>query len=273
MDQSEKNVPHPFGVLEKKAFTVRALLLAKRINTRSLEKSNVIALAPVLLRVGEEGLAAFFSYGVVVLFGVEPLEELRLREDIRYLLVDPFEEPEIEEIDVQVNPDSDWMFRENTFVVREIAPPHLQLIGDVLAKSVILSYYENIVARHVQTMEPVADRLHRRGGRGVAADELLRHMGSVLLNQQNMIGRVAIAEKPDILWEYPNLERFYARLEDEFEIAERHKAMERKLDLINTTAETMLQIVQVRHSHRLEWYIIILIVVEILLNLYELFLR
>jgi uncharacterized Rmd1/YagE family protein len=47
----------------------------------------------------------------------------------------------------------------------------------------------------------------------------------------------------------------------------------RKIDLISRTAQTLLQLQQGRHSLRLELYIVILIVVEILLTLYELFFR
>ena len=37
-----------------------------------------------------------------------------------------------------------------------------------------------------------------------------------------MVGRVAVAEKPELLWDRPDLEGLYIRLEDEFEIKERH---------------------------------------------------
>ena len=47
-------------------------------------------------------------------------------------------------------------------------------------------------------------------------------------------------DKPEIIWEHPNLERLYLRLEDEFEIRERHLALERKLNLVSHTAQTVL---------------------------------
>jgi len=72
-----------------------------------------------------------------------------------------------------------------------------------------------------------------------------------------------------VLWEQPELERLYVRLEDEYELRERHLALERKLDLISRTAETMLDLMQHKRSLRVEWYIVILIIVEILLTLYE----
>lgn len=82
-----------------------------------------------------------------------------------------------------------------------------------------------------------------------------------------------MGEKPDVLWDHPELERLWHRLENEYEIAERQLALERKLDLIGGTAETLLGLIQDRRTLRVEWYIVILIVVEIVLTLYELFFR
>ena len=73
--------------------------------------------------------------------------------------------------------------------------------------------------------------------------------------------------KPEVLWEYPGLERFYLSLETEYEIRERHTALERKLDLISRTAETLLDLVHNKRSLRVEWYIVILIVVDIIVSL------
>ena len=86
-----------------------------------------------------------------------------------------------------------------------------------------------------------------------------------------MVGRVEVSEKPELLWEYPELEKLYVRLEDEFEIRERHLALERKLGIISRTAETLLDLLNNRRSLRVEWYIVLLIVAEILLTLYEMF--
>jgi uncharacterized Rmd1/YagE family protein len=84
---------------------------------------------------------------------------------------------------------------------------------------------------------------------------------------------VQIDDTPELLWDRPDLERLFARLRDEFEILERFTALNRKLELVSRTAETALGILQARRSLRVEWYIVILIVVEIVLTLYELFIR
>jgi len=75
------------------------------------------------------------------------------------------------------------------------------------------------------------------------------------------------------LWVKPELERIYLRLEDEYELRERHVALERKLEVISDTAETLLELLRTRSSLRVEWYIVILILVEIIITLYDMFIR
>lgn len=85
-----------------------------------------------------------------------------------------------------------------------------------------------------------------------------------------IVGRVEIVDKPELLWKYPKLDRFDAPIEDEYEIRERHLSLDRKLDLVFRTAETALDIQRQNTGLRLEWYVVILIVIEVLLSVYEL---
>jgi uncharacterized Rmd1/YagE family protein len=138
---------------------------------------------------------------------------------------------------------------------------------------VALAYDETAMAGAFDLIEPLARELDKPRTSGRVLKEVLRHIGSTLLVQQKMIGRVEIADKPDILWEQPELERLYARLEDEYELVERSAVLERKLELIERTAETTLDLVQARRTLRVEWYIVALIVFEVFLTLYEMWNR
>jgi uncharacterized Rmd1/YagE family protein len=84
---------------------------------------------------------------------------------------------------------------------------------------------------------------------------------------------VEVGERPDPTWDRPELSRLYSRLEDEYELRERLVALEQKLAPISKTVETALGISQRNSSHRVEWYIVILIVVEIVLSIYDLWIR
>ncbi len=88
-----------------------------------------------------------------------------------------------------------------------------------------------------------------------------------------MVGRVQPSEKPDVLWDRPDLEVLHLRVADEFEIRDRNIVLERKLDLIARTAELLLDLLQNRRALRVEWYVVALIIFEILLTLFQIWRR
>jgi uncharacterized Rmd1/YagE family protein len=98
---------------------------------------------------------------------------------------------------------------------------------------------------------------------------MIRLIGASLLVQHRVAERVAVREKPDILWDRPDLERLYARLEDEYELVERAETLGRKLDLIGETATVMTDLIDTERSLRLEAIIVILILFEIVITLYQ----
>jgi uncharacterized Rmd1/YagE family protein len=141
----------------------------------------------------------------------------------------------------------------------------------VLAKSAALAHYEASVARDLGRIELLAARLRRSGIRGVGTRELLQASGESLLTEAWTVGRVQVTEKPDVTWDAPLLDRLYTRLSEEYELRERDVTLTRKLALVARTAGLSLELVQNRRSLRVEWYIVILILVEIVIILYDIF--
>jgi uncharacterized Rmd1/YagE family protein len=248
---------------------VSALFAGRRLDLKGLESSRLLPVLPLIISAGNRGNAVLFRYGAVVMFNLAPAEQASFLNDIKHLVRDPFDAPETEEIDINVDAGKDERVENNVISIKDTRPERLQIVADILAKSVVLDHYEKRVGDVFDRIEPLADSLQQKGRTQYKDAELLRHIGGTLLIQHTTVGRVAIDEKPEILWEQPELERLFVRLEDEYELRERHVALERKLDLISRTAETLLDLMQHKRSLRVEWYIVILIVVEILLTLYE----
>lgn len=61
------------------------------------------------------------------------------------------------------------------------------------------------------------------------------------------------------------------RLAIEYELRDRDLALARKLDVISQTAETYHDLLQNRQMPRVEWYIVVLISVEIAIILWDIF--
>jgi required for meiotic nuclear division protein 1 len=251
---------------------VRALLLGERLETRGLERDNTISTTPLTLGLGKNRIAVLFRYGIVVFAGMSAIEEDEVIRSLGPRLSEPLATPERDSIQISINPNSeDQISPSGSITLKDASPERLQIVANVLSKSLMLSHYEARIASAFDRIEPLATLLKRQGRSGSQARDLLRQIGDVLLTQHRMVGRVEIGEKPDVLWDHPELERFYARLEDEYELVERNHAMERKLTLINQTVGTLINLVQDQRGLRLERYIIMLIGIEVLLNLYQLF--
>ena len=249
----------------------RALFIGERIDLRALETTHRLAMAPMAVSAGTEGCAVLFRYGVVVLFSLTPLEEVAFLKHIEPLLGERFPRAEMEEVEIALDPGMGERVDNGIIYLHEFSIERLQIVADILAKSVVLAYHEASVARVFDKIEPLAVGLQQEGRGWRKSEELIRYIGGALLVDHKMVGRVEVGEKPELLWERPELERLYARLEDEYEIRERHLALERKLGLVSRTAETLLDLLQHHRSLRVEWYIVILIVLEILLTLYQMF--
>lgn len=257
----------------KGAFRARAVLIGERIDLRALGSANALATSPLAVEVQGGGVAVLFRYGVAVFFDVAAMEEVSFLERLRPLVTHPYEKPETEEIGIAVEPQAKDGVRPGSVVFEECTIERLQLVADILSKSVLLALYEARVAAEFDRVEPLAADLAERGRIPGHERALLKDIGAMLLIESRMVGRAEISEKPELLWDHPSLEGLFARLQDEFEIRERHQALERKLNLLSHTAQSVQQMLSARHGIRVEWYIVILIVFEILLTLYELFIR
>ena len=249
----------------------RALLVGERLDTRGLEHQETLGRAPLVARVDEGGIAVLFRYGVVVLFNVMPAAEHALLGRLTPLVTDPYNPLESEEVRITVRPDADDQIDvTGTLSLRELNIERLQLLADILAKSLILAHYETRIAVAFDRIEPLAETLQRSGRAGRQGRVLLRQIGNVLLVQHKMVGRVETGEKPDLLWDHPELERLHGRLAEEYELRDRDRALDRKIDVISRTVETLLGLVQQRSALRVEWYVVLLIIAEIVITAYSL---
>lgn len=254
-------------------FKARAILVADRIDLRAWPAEERLASNPVAVSVRGGGLAVLFRYGVVVFFDTTESEDKDFFASIGPSLSGAHPVPETEEIQVRIDFKArEGMQGDRVFLASDEIE-RLQIIADVLSKSVMLAWYEAHVATGFERIEPLATELQSTGRIHAPARDLSRHVGAMLLTQHRVGGVAEVDDKPELLWERPDLEGLFVRLEDEFEIKERYALLGRKLNLISQTAQTLLQLQQGRHSLRLELYIVVLIVVEIFLMLYELFLR
>ncbi|NNM69806.1 MAG: hypothetical protein HKM00_07600 [Gallionella sp.] len=265
-----KPAAHPALTLkDRNDIKARGLLLGDRLDLKSFKLSDCLSTTPLTLEVDAAGgIAVLFRYGVVVLFGVPIADEPRFIESLRPLLSNAYTAPEVEELDIHCGMSSTGV-QSGTVSLDTLSLEKLQLIADALSKNLVLSLYEKKVAGEFDKIEPLAQELSTHGRVSGGSKKLLSKIGHMLLIEHRMVGRAEIGDKPETLWDFPHLEGLYASLEDEFELIERQSALDRKLGLISDTAQTLADVWDNKQLHKLEWYVIGLILFEIVLSLSE----
>lgn len=266
-------------------FQARAVLVGTAIDVAALGSTDRTGNAPLVVElIGSSlgaaiaghagaagGVAVLFRYGAIVFFDASSAaitEYLRqLGPHVRQAF--PPGEQETEVLDIRVDPTAKETIEGSTLVLTDASLEKLQIVADVLAKSVSLAHHERAIESQFERIEPFATNLDHWGRGGRAAQELLQHLGGALLAEHRVVGGARVDDSPEMLWDHPELERLWARLRDDFEIRERSAVLHGKLALIAKTAETALELMQNRRALRVEWAIVGLIVFEIVLTLVQ----
>jgi required for meiotic nuclear division protein 1 len=253
--------------------TAHALQIGDRINTAGFE-GPLLSNAPLAVRVGSQGLAVVFRYGVAVFVGLTADEEAEFLERLQSRTFGKISPHEDEWAKIQIAKEGDEPIPVGgPILVRDLSVERLLVVADALAKSVVLANDERQVANVFDTIEPFARELGREGRTSRNRTDLLKLLGNALLVQHRLSGRVAVSDKPDALWDRPDLERLYARLEDEYELSERGETLNRKIAVISDTATTLSDIIDTKRALRLEIVVVILIAVEIIGTFYDIWVR
>jgi uncharacterized Rmd1/YagE family protein len=251
---------------------VNAVLIGNEINLKALTNRTSPRKESVLIRLAEQSVALIYPFGAIVFFNATTSATVELITRCQRFTTQLISTPETEQFSVIIQPDQPEGIVKNKVSIKRVSKAHLEIIADALAKSVVIEYHENRIGSIFDKIEPIAKSLKERGKLGYRTNDLLKHIGASLVMAQEMVGKIEVTEKPLILWEHGELEPLHAQLVEDLEIIERQSSLERKLELISHTAQTSLEVLQQHQSHRLEWYIIILIGIEIVLHLYQMFL-
>ncbi|MGO9172848.1 MAG: RMD1 family protein [Rhodomicrobium sp.] len=256
--------------MSSQGISVRALLLGEGLDLKGLERQDAFSANPLAFTASANGTAMLFKFGAVVFFNMTPIEEESLIHGLAPRINGPLSEREIETAIIVISPDEeDLLSKTGAIQLKGTDQNRLLLVGEALAVSVALAYDERRIAAAFDKIEPLAATLVKRRLPPGPKSAMLEQIGEALLIQKRLASRVDLDEKPDVLWDHPELERLWAKLVDEYDLPARARAVERKLAVIRETADTITDLISTRTSHRLEVLVIVLIGIEIALALLD----
>ena len=112
-----------------------------------------------------------------------------------------------------------------------------------------------------------------RGKMDIPDRDLARLASAVLGFKYTSISQIMVLDKPDITWDNAEAERFYLTISGLFELKSRYQEIKHKSETLLNVTDVFANLSHARRAARLEWIIIILIAVEILMALYDKFLK
>ena len=155
-------------------------------------------------------------------------------------------------------------------IVNSYKEYHLEIVSTILAKSVSLEKNEMEVDSLLDRIENVVNNLNR-GELGVSDEELAKMAASILRFRLNAISYLMLLDNPEITWRNEAASALYDELSALFELKDRYENLRHKTETLLDIMEAFSNLVHAKRGTRLEWAVIILIVIEIILSLYELF--
>lgn len=228
----------------------------------------------LIFRPSEDRAAYFFSFGVIVLFNFPQKDGAKLVKTVAAKYCDDrLAKPNAEEYEIIVDAERKTEVGFDSVVVNRLDPVHLQVIAEVLAQSAAIDDVEDRVGAIMERLKGAYSGLERDGRIRARDREVKKTIGAGIALVQYVVGQLALLDKPDIAWEDREAEALFLGMRKMFELEDRFRALEFRLDFIRDTSERILDILTDRRLIILEAAIVVLFVVDIVLVLYEVFVK
>lgn len=139
----------------------------------------------------------------------------------------------------------------------------IRIISYVLSQSVALERYEKEIEESVQELGVVIENLKSKGRALLRERELLKRIGKVLSVKQVAVAHLSLFDKPDEVWESPELETLYNQMHREYEMGDRFDILDEKINFLSDNAKLLLDFAAEKRNAFLEMVIIALIIIEL----------
>ena len=216
----------------------------------------------VFYQYDEKKYVYMFNYGVMVFYNFraeeinQELERLFPEEDKNDLLKDDFA--------LLLNPDNDMTIRFNHLSLSSINEGAIKIAMLNLAQSLALLYYDQVSQELLSQIKVFTNTMEEEGKLEIRTKNIQRFIGKALNTQNKIAENLYILDAPPVTWENEYLDNVNKVLSRHFDSGPRYKAIENTFKIVEANLQAFMDLSHHKESSKLEWIIIILILVEIL---------
>jgi uncharacterized Rmd1/YagE family protein len=210
-----------------------------------------------------KGDVFYFSYGVIVCWGFSDSEEKEIIVDAKDFEREPNTKIELDEFTFtfgeHMRIEEDEIILHNKNVLTKLAISH------GLAQSVKLTTFEEVIQKTIDVTKHLPSELAIKGKIGLSRKEISQKMGALFIERNFINLHSETLDTPEFFWDYPELEPFYRKTAHYLDVSKRVEVLNKRLTVVHELFEILSDELKHQHSSRLEWTIIVLIVIEVVL--------
>uniref|UniRef100_A0A6U1C957 DUF155 domain-containing protein n=1 Tax=Rhizochromulina marina TaxID=1034831 RepID=A0A6U1C957_9STRA len=210
-----------------------------------------------------------FPYGVVVLWNFEEEEEARLVDEIAEACDPPLAKV-INDVDSEL---MNFEIAEkasignDTVALTSADPVEKLAVSFAFAQSTKLAFFESALDDIVEQVRPIPLQLSETGRSAFSQEDVAILTGQVFFTRTAVNLFSDILDTPNFFWDAEQYEPLYRRANRYLDVDDRVRILNSRLDIVNDLLDNLNTQLTNRNSERLEWVIIVLIMVEVAISL------
>jgi uncharacterized Rmd1/YagE family protein len=206
----------------------------------------------------------YFPYGVVVFWGFSEEEEKPLLAALKKFETDPLPKVELDEFGFSYG--EKMKIQDDEIVLQKKDVLTKLAISFAIGQAVKLTVFEEVISRTIERSKQIPKDLADKGKITLSRKETSRKMGELYLERNYINLHSEILDTPELFWEHADLEPIYRKMAHYLDTNKRVDLLNRRLNLLHELFEILSDGLNHQHSSRLEWTIIILIIIEVALG-------
>lgn len=249
-------------------FEVVAVHIASSINIRQCKSQLPLKILfsdsdELYLKNGEKKFVYIFQYGLVSFFNHSEDEKAKILDALSAITKEKIAPQFTETIQVEII-EGHQKVAFDKVILPSFDSEFIRLVMLNTSQSVALDQYSEITQQLLEETNEHTQYLEKKGKLNISGIKLKKFIGKVLNIKNQISENLYIFDEPESTWENEQLNRLNLELKQTFDLKIRYRNIHEQLGIIKENLELFKDIWDHRESSRLEWVIIILILVEVL---------
>lgn len=210
----------------------------------------------------KKGRMLILHYGVIVFSNITEEDIQLILNQTQETLVRPFSDIFKESYTIRTSKDLKCYF--DNISVPHITEAVLKNVMLNLAQSVALDYYLDKAEKILSDVTHFTEELEAKGKISISQRNTVKFLGKVLNVKNKIMENLYIFDAPESVWNDEYVDSVNTAMVHFFDLRVRFKEIEQTLRVIEDNLHALIMLSHHKESSRLEWIIIILILIEII---------